>query len=249
MVREEIHSGHEDGSCTPREEDLPPDHLVASGRAPQLEADLVLDEDAGSAGSSGAARAVPPPNLASSAPAPGRLHHPRTRLVTTLAACLAASLALVLVLTGMLVTSAVTSGDRAAVNELIEDYSRAVTAHDLVAVRATLMQHAVFAAGEGPDRPTIGPVRGVQLDEMLEGLFRASLSLSTTGRVEITGDGPYQVTAQQTVTYVSNGVAVHEEGVSLYSVVLFDDRPRIARHIWWRPLDSSGPALPALVTG
>ena len=175
------------------------------------------------------------------APGPGRRRPPT--LVVVLAGALVVALVAAGTLAWMLWHGASRSDRQAAVVALVEEYTASFDAHDLPGVRATLADGASFSAGEHLDDPVVGPHRGKDLDDFYGSMFRAQVHLTTDGPVHVTGNGPYRVVAVQTVRYSVAGVAVTEQGVSLFSLVQLQDRPVILEHLWWRPLAAQGPSM------
>jgi hypothetical protein len=126
---------------------------------------------------------------------------------------------------------------------LVEQYTAALDAHDLMGLRDTLADQASFSAGEHLASPVVGPFSGKELDDFYGSLFRARVSLTTDGPMQVTGTGPYHVVAVQTVRYTVAGVDVTERAVSLFTLLQRQDRPVILEHVWWRPLAAQAPSM------
>jgi hypothetical protein len=124
----------------------------------------------------------------------------------------------------------------------IEAYTEAWSAHDVDAVRAVLAPGATFSSAENLDHPLF-TMTGSQLDDLLEGMFDANVSLETTGRVAVVGDGPARASVPQRIGYQVQGLSVVEEGTSLFSLVVVDGEVRIAQHVWWRPQNPRYPSM------
>jgi len=125
----------------------------------------------------------------------------------------------------------------------VEQYTAALDAHDLAAMRATMMDRASFSGGEHFDQLVIGPFSGKELDDFYESLFRAGVRVTTDEPVQVTGNGPYRVAAVQTVHYTVAGVAVTEQAMSLFTLLQQQDGPLILEHVWWRPLAAKAPSM------
>ncbi|HEY2948709.1 MAG TPA: nuclear transport factor 2 family protein [Micromonosporaceae bacterium] len=124
----------------------------------------------------------------------------------------------------------------------IEAYTAAWNAHDSDGVRAVLAPGATFAEAESLEHPLLTATGG-QIDAVLDAMFDAGVSLETTGRVIVVGDGAARATVPQRFGYQVNGLNVSEDGVSLFSLVRVGGGTRIAEHVWWRP---QGPQYPSM---
>jgi hypothetical protein len=124
----------------------------------------------------------------------------------------------------------------------IEAYTEAWSAHDADAVRAAMASGSTFASGESLEHPLFS-VTGGQLDSLLDGMFEANVSLETTGRVSVVGDGPARASVPQRFRYQINGLNVVEDGVSLYSLVVVNGKLKISQHVWWRPQNPQYPSM------
>lgn len=167
----------------------------------------------------------------------------RERLVVLLSVALAACLAALGVLGVRAYLSGRHESGQAGALELVGRYTAALDRHDLAGVRAELDDRAAFAAGENLQWPVAGPYWGDDLDAFYGRLFHSGLRIATTGPVEVTGSGPYQVTAVQTVRYVAEGVPVTEQAVSLYTVVTTGGRQVVREQLWWRQLHAPQPSM------
>lgn len=174
----------------------------------------------------------------------GGREHLWRRLGPALRVALLVSVLLVgLTATGIWVVSERRAGPDRAVVEALERYTRAWNEHDPVAVRASLAERGTLAAGEHLRRALVGPMDGVELAGLVRRLARADVALETTSPPVVTGTGPYRVAVAQQFSYVVQGVSVHEEGVSLFTLVRADGRLRIAEHTWWRPFGTTSPSM------
>jgi hypothetical protein len=140
------------------------------------------------------------------------------------------------------------TGPERAAAIAIEAYTEAWTAHDAAGVRAVLAPGATFSSSENLDHPLF-TVTGGQLDNLLEGMFEANVSLQTTGRVMVIGDGPARASVPQRIRYEVNGLSVVEDGISHFSLVVRGGETRIAQHIWWRPQNPQYPSMLWVVDG
>lgn len=183
---------------------------------------------------------LPPDDGAETAPDP----RPRRRppLVVLLAAALVLALAAGVLGWALWRDRGLTDGQADAIS-VVEQYTAALDTHDLAGMRATMSDGASFSAGKRLSAPVVGPFSGKELDAFYGSLFGAGVRLTTEGPAQVTGQGPYQVAAVQTVRYTVAGVAVTEQGVSLFTLVQLADRPVILEHLWWRPLGAQGPSM------
>jgi hypothetical protein len=135
------------------------------------------------------------------------------------------------------------SGPERAAAETIEAYTEAWNAHDADAVRAVLGPGATFSSAELLDHPLF-TVAGAQFDTVLDAMFDAAVSLETTGRYTVVGNGRARATVPQRFRYQVNGLDVVEDGISLYTLVVVDHDVKISQHAWWRP---QGPRYPSML--
>lgn len=155
---------------------------------------------------------------------------------------LAAACALIVVLGGYIgLDHRRPDSERAAVTA-VTAYLAAWNAHDAAALRAAMAPRGAFLAGDTFHLPTINVAVGPALDSLLDAMFAAQVSLETTGRVEVQGDHQH-VTVPQRLRYRAYGVDVAEDGVSLFTLIDIDGRPKVAEHMWWRPYPARAPSM------
>jgi hypothetical protein len=182
---------------------------------------------------------LPPDDGSENAPDPRPRRPP---LVVLLAAALVLALAAGVLGRALWRDRGLTDGQADAVS-VVEQYTAALDAHDLTGMRATMADQASFSGGDHVSSPVVGPFFGKELDGFYASLFQAGVRLTTDGPVQVTGKGPFHVVAVQTVRYTVAGVAVTEQGVSLFTLVQLPDRPVILEHVWWRPLAARAPSM------
>jgi hypothetical protein len=175
------------------------------------------------------------------APEPGPRRRPP--LVAVLAGALVLALAAAGVLGWTVWRDRSRSLGQADAVALVEQYTSALDSHDLPGLHETLADQASFAGGEHVTQPVIGPFSGKELDAFYGSLFRVGVRVTTDSPMQVTGKGPYQVVAVQTVRYTTAGIDVSEHGVSLFTLQQLQDRPVILEHVWWRPLSAHAPSL------
>ena len=174
-------------------------------------------------------------------PDPGPRRRPP--LVAVLAGALVLALAAAGVLGWALWRDRSRTDGQADAIALVEQYTAALDAHDLAGIHASLVDGASLSGGENLDQPVIGPFSGKELDGFYQALFRSGIRVTTDGPLQVTGNGPYRVVAVQTVRYTVAGVAVTEQGMSLFTLLQLQDGPLIRQHVWWRPLAAKAPSM------
>lgn len=131
-----------------------------------------------------------------------------------------------------------------AVDAAIEAYTAAWNAHDRPALLATMGPSATFATGESLEHPLFtGAANGPEFAQLLDSLFRASVSLKTVGPVTVVVERFWRASVPQRYRYEVHGLTVVEDGVSLYTLVDVDGRLKISQHVWWRPLAPRSPSM------
>jgi hypothetical protein len=135
------------------------------------------------------------------------------------------------------------TGAEQAVASAIDTYTAAWNAHDREAVLAAMTPYATFTAGDNLESPLFRVEVGPDLDRLLDGLFRASVSLETTGPIVLAGDNVSHASVPQRYRYQVYGLAVVEDGHSLFTLVTVDGTLKVAQHVWWRPRRPPSPSM------
>jgi hypothetical protein len=52
-----------------------------------------------------------------------------------------------------------------------------------------------------------------------------------------------KLSVQQRMRYTVYGVDVVEQGVSLFTLIDIDGRPKVYEHFWWRPYPARAPSI------
>jgi hypothetical protein len=141
-----------------------------------------------------------------------------------------------------------TGAERGAVEAVIA-YLDAFNAHDANGVRNAMAPRGGFGAGDNVRRPFIVAGVGPELNRLLDAVFAADGSLESTGRIEVQSPDALKITVQQRMSYTVYGVDVVEQGVSLFTLIEVDGRPKVYEHFWWRPYPARAPSILWTQTG
>jgi hypothetical protein len=135
-----------------------------------------------------------------------------------------------------------TGAERRAVEAVIA-YLDAWNAHDANGVRVAMAPRGGFGAGDNIRRPLIVAGVGPELNRLLDSVFAAGGSLESTGRIEVQRPNTQKITVPQRLRYSVFGVDVVEDGVSMFTLVEIDGRPKVYEHFWWRPYPAKAPSM------
>jgi hypothetical protein len=158
----------------------------------------------------------------------------RPRLVAGLAVALAIAVAIGGVLALRLYRNEHLGSGPARARDVVELYTSALDRHDLDGLHSLTLDQASFTEAESLGSPILGPFTRDDRDAFFTRLFAAHLRLRSTGAATVAGEGTYRVAVRQTVHYVAAGIAVEEDGMSLFTVVDRPEGPLISDHVWWR---------------